>query len=99
MRILESLILASKNVLDFVLVKFFHVVASRTEIFARVKFFRMFGEYLTYGGGHCKTAVRVDVDLAYCAFSGLAELFFGNTDCVGKLASILVDSVDFFLGN
>ena len=69
---------------NLVLVEFLHVVASGTEILARVKFTGFFSEGLTDGSGHSQARVRVDVDFANCAGSSLAELLFGNSDCVGE---------------
>ncbi len=80
-------------------VKFFHVVASRTQVLAGVEFGGLFSEHATYGGCHGQTAVGVDVDFAYSALGGLAELFFGDTDSVGELAAEHVDGIDFFLRN
>ncbi len=80
-------------------IEFLHVVTSRTEVFAGVELTGLLSEYAAYGGCHCKTAVGVDVDFANCALGGFAELFFGDTDSIGKLATELVDSVDVILGN
>ena len=54
----------TEYVFDFVAIKFFHVVASRTEVFAWVEFCRLFCQYLAYGCCHCKAAVGVDIDFA-----------------------------------
>ncbi len=79
-------------------VEFFHFVASRAEVFAGVKFAGFGGEDFAYGCGHGETAVGVDVDFANGALGGFAEFFFGDTDSVGKFATVFVDDVNVFLG-
>ncbi len=96
---LFSFAVGAEDVFDFVLVEAFHFVASRAEVFAGVELCGLFIEYLTHGSGHSQTAVRVDVDLAYIHSGCLAELLFGNTDGVGKLAAVFVDDVNVFLRN
>ena len=81
------------------LVELLHVVASRTEVLAWVEFSWLLSEYLADSCGHCKTAVGVDVDFANCALCCLAELLLWNTDCIGKLATELVDGVNLVLRN
>lgn len=54
---LLGLVLAAEHVDDLVLVELLHVVAGRAEIFARVKFAGLRGEYLAHCGGHGQTAV------------------------------------------
>ena len=81
------------------LVEFFHVVASGTEVFAGVEFSGLFSEDAADSGGHSETAVAVDVDFANGACGCFAELFFGDTDCVGKFATEFVDGVNFVLGH
>ena len=81
------------------LVEFFHFVASRAEVFAGVEFAGFVNEDFTNSSSHGKTAVGVDVDFANSALGGFAELFFGNTDCIGKFATVGVDDVNVFLGN
>ena len=54
------------------LVEFLHVVAGRTEVFARVELSGLLGKHRTDGGCHSQTAVGVDVDFAHCALCGLA---------------------------
>ncbi len=97
-QVILSLVLAAEYVFDFVLVELLHLVTSRTKIFAGVKLSRLLGHHAAYGCGHGKTAVRVDVDLANGALGSLAELFFGNTDSVGKLAAVFVDLINILLG-
>ena len=81
------------------LVEALHLVASRAEVFTRVEFGGLFGEDLAHGGGHSQTAVGVDINLAYGALGGLAELLFGDTDGIGELAAVLIDDVHVFLGH
>ena len=90
---------ATEHILDFVLVELLHFVASRAEVFARVKFGGLFSEDFAHGGGHGQTAVGVDVDFAYGALGGFAQLLFGYTDGIGEFASVLIDDVHVFLGH
>ena len=90
---------AAEYVLYFVDIEFFHVFASRSEVFARVKLCGFCSEHFTNCCCHCKTAVRVDVDFANCRCSGFAEFFFGDTDCVFESTSVFVDGLDFVLRN
>ena len=78
-------------------VEFLHLVTGGAQIFTRVKLTGFVVEDLADGGGHCKTAVGVDVDLADCALGGLAELLFGNANCIGQLTAELVDDVYILL--
>lgn len=95
---LSSFACGAEHGYDLVLVELLHVVAGRAEIFAGVEFLGVLGEGLAHGGGHGQTRVRVDVDLADVHLGSLAELLFGDTDCVGELATELVDGVDLVLG-
>lgn len=90
---------AAENVDDFVTIEFLHVVAGRAEVFAGVELTGLLSEDAANSCCHGETAVGVDVNFADCALGGFAELLFGNTDCIGKLAAELVDGVDFFLRN
>ncbi len=81
------------------LVEAFHFVTSRSEIFAGVEFARFVMEYLADSSCHGKTAVRVKVEFANGALGSFSELFFRDTDSIGKLASEFVDDVNIFLGN
>lgn len=97
--LLKGFVFRAEHSLDFVLIEFLHVVASRAEVFAGVKFSGIKCEDFADSGGHGQTAVGVDVDFADSAFGSFAELFFGNTDCIGKFATVLVDGFNFFLRN
>ena len=48
---------ATEHIDNFVLVEFFHVVASRTKVFARVEFSRFVGENFSYCSSHSQAAV------------------------------------------
>lgn len=81
------------------LVEFLHLVASRAEVFTGVELSGLLSEDFADSRSHSQTAVRVDVDLADIHLGSLAELFLGDTDSVRKLAAVLVDNLDIFLGN
>ena len=57
----------------------------------------MLVKVLADGGGHRKTQVGIDVDLADGHGSGLAEHFLGDTDGVGHFAAVFVDDADKLL--
>ena len=97
--LLFSFAVAAKHVDDFVLVESFHLVACRTEIFARVELCGLVVEYFTHSSCHCQTAVGVDIDLAHIHLGGLAELVFGNADGIGQFAAKLIDGLHIFLGH
>lgn len=54
---LSQLVVRTQYVDDFVLVKFFHVVTSRAQVFTRVEFSRFFSEYFTDSSSHSQTRV------------------------------------------
>ena len=68
----------TENVDDFVLVELFESIACGTEILSRIEFRRLLIEDLADRGGHGKTSIGVDVDLADGALRGEAELFFAS---------------------
>ena len=76
-----------------------HLLTCRLEILARIEVLRMLSKMLTDGSGHCKTAVRVDVDLAYCALGCLAELLLRDTYCIRKASAVCVDDINILLWN
>ena len=80
-------------------VKLLHLVTCRSEVLARVELTRLLSEDLADGCGHCKTAVGVDVDLAYCGLGSLAELLLRNTYCIRKLSAERVDHINILLWN
>ena len=63
---LFSLSVGTENVDDLVRIELLHLVTCRSEVLARVELTRLVSEYLADSGCHCKTGVRVDVDLADC---------------------------------
>lgn len=54
---LSQLVVRTQYVDDFVLVKFFHIVTSRAQVFTRVEFSRFFSKYLTNSSSHSQTRV------------------------------------------
>ncbi len=90
---------AVEYVFDLVLYHSLDRFASRFEVLTRVEMIRMRHEVFTDASGHCKTEVGVDVDLADCHLSGLTELFLGNADCAGHIATVGIDLLNEFLGN
>ena len=77
----------------------FDVLTRRSQIFARIKLGRTFGEYLTDGSRHSQTAIRINIDLADSRLSRLAQLVFGYTDGIFQRAAVFVDNGHFFLRN
>ena len=96
---LLSLTCATENVDQLVTNDLFDVCSCGLEIFSGVELGGLFVEELTDGTGHCKTKVGVDVDLTNGERSSLAELIFGNTDCIGHLTAVLVNHLNVFLRN
>ena len=80
-------------------IELLHLVAGRSEVLPGIELTGLLIEDLADGGGHCKTAVGVDVDLADSALGSLAELLLGDTDSVRQLATVGIDDVDIFLGH
>lgn len=56
-RLLCQLVVRTEHVKDFVLIQFFHVVASRTKILTWVKFCRFFSKSLADSSSHSQTRV------------------------------------------
>ena len=98
-RLLSQLAVRTEHVDDFVLVQLLHLVASRTQILARVELSGLLGKYLADSSRHGQTRVRVDVNLADSRLSSLTQLVFGDTDSSFQLAAVLVDHVYIFLRN
>ena len=94
-----ELVVAAEHFHDFVDVHLLHVLASGLQVLAGIEVAGLLVEVLADGSGHGQTAVAVNVNFADCALAGFAELFFGNTNCVGQLAAVSVDGVNLFLGN
>ena len=74
-----------------------NVLAADLQIFTRIERCRILGEYGADAGGHAKTQVRVDVDLADCAASCFTKLIFRNADGILQSSAVLVDDLDIFL--
>ena len=71
--------------------------AALAEILSGVEDLGLFRKYAADRGGHGKTDIGVDVDLADSHLSSLAQLCFGNADSVGQLTAESVDLADEFL--
>ena len=95
--LLGELVVAAEHIGNFVLVEFYHEVASGTAVFAGVELSWLFGKHLANGGSEGQAAVAVDVDFANSAGCSLAELLFRNTYCVGQLSAIGVNHVHILL--
>ena len=80
-------------------VELFHLVTGGAQVFTRVKLTGLVVEDLADGGGHGKTAVGVDVDLADGALGGFAELLLRDTYCIREFTAKLVDDVHILLRN
>ena len=89
----------AENVDDFVLVESGHAVTSRSEVLSRVELSRFVVEDFTDAGGHGKTGIGVDVDLADSGLCGFAEFFFRDADSSLESAAVGVDDINFFLRN
>ncbi len=96
--LLESLVLAAENGFDFVLVELLHVVASRAEVLAGSNSSGCSKRVLRTAAVAARRLSESMLILQTALFEP-AELFFGDTDCIGKLAAILVDGVNLILGN
>ena len=68
-----------------------------TEVLTWIELCRVRSEDLADSSGHSETAIRVDVDLTYCALSSLTELLFRDTYSILECATVLVDRSDFVL--
>ena len=66
----------------------FHSLAGGLEILTGIKVIGMLGKVLADVGGHGKTDVGVDVDLADSQLCGLAELILGDADGVGHVLMV-----------
>ena len=92
-------VVRTKHLLNLMDVELLHVVTRRTEILAWIELCGLVSEDLTNSCCHGETRVRVDVDLANCALSGLAELLLRNTYSSLEGTTELVDCVNLVLGN
>ena len=78
-------------------VKLCHQVASWSTVFAWIKFFWLFVEYLTYGSGESKTRVRVDVNLSNGTLRSFAQLLLWDTNSIRQFSAIFVDNLHILL--
>ena len=79
--------------------QFLDVGTAISNVLTRVKVFRMSHEVLTDTSRKSQTQVRVDVDLANCGFSSLAELIFRNTNSIVQFAAVSVDDLNVLRNN
>lgn len=78
------------------LIHFDQSLTGRTQVFARIKFSRVFSEMLTDRRRHPQTAIRIDIDLANIISRGLAQLLFGDPDRVFEGPAMSIDDLDRF---
>ena len=89
----------AENVTVLAGIQLFEHVAGRTEVKTGIEDGGIVVHGLADSGGHGKTAVGVDVDLADCALGGFAELILTDTDGVFQSAAVFVDDLDHVLRN
>ena len=95
----SSAVLGTENFLDLVLNELFDVRTAISAILTRIKVLRMSEEVLADTSRHSEAQIGVDVDLADCGLSGLAELVLRNADSIVELAAVLVDDLDVLRDN
>ena len=83
----------------FAFVKFFERAAGRSQIFAGIEFRGLLNEDFTDSGGHGKTAIGVDVDLADSGLGSFTELIFTDTDGIFELSAMGIDDGNLILRN
>ena len=74
-------------------------ISARTKIFSWVEFGRIFRQELAHFGGHGKTKVCVDVDLAYTIFGCFPYHFFRNALSSGDVAAVQIALIHEFFEN
>ena len=84
---------AAQNVLNLVLNQSLDVIASRSQILTWVEMLRMLSEVLTDTSSESQTQIGVNINLANCAASCLAELILWNTNSISQVAAILIDNL------
>ena len=94
-----SLAVGAENVNDLVLNHCLNLFARNGEVGSGVEYGGIVAENAADTCGERKTDIGVDIDLTYSHGSGAAELFLGNTYCIGKVTAKSVDLFDVFLGN
>ena len=95
----SSLAVGAENVNDLVLNHRLNFLACNGKIRSGVEYGGIVAHYAADTCGESKTDIGVDVDLADCHGSCLAELFFRNTNCVGEVTAEGVDFLNVFLRN
>ena len=68
-----------------------YCLPGRLQVLARIKMIGMLNEILADIGGHSKTDVGVDIDLADSEFGGLTQLILRNPDGIGHVAAVFID--------
>ena len=84
----------AEHILDLMRDHLFDRGAGRSQILTRVKMAGVLRHIFTDRSRHRNTDIRINVNLADCHSSRLAEHFLGNTDCVRHRAAILVDHLN-----
>ncbi len=74
-------------------------VAGRPEVFARVKFSRIFGENLADLAGEGDAQVGVNIDFADAGFGGLGDHVFGYAARTGQIATVFIADSGQIFGN
>src|SRR5450759_3218832 len=82
---------AAKHVFEFVPDKVFNRLTGRAKIFARIKFLRIFREYLADAGGHGQAQIGVNVDLRATHAPRDFDVRFRHALGIGHLAAVFVD--------
>ena len=77
----------------------FYSFSGGGEILSRVEICRMLSEVFADCSGHGETKVRVDVDFAYRALSGLTQEIFGHAFCTGHIPAEFIYHIDKFGDN
>ena len=91
--LLFSFPVRSEHIDDLVLVELLHLVAGRTEVFARVELGRLLCKHLADGSRHGETGIGVNINLADSGLGSLAEFLLRNTDGSLEVSAVLVDHV------
>ena len=73
---------AAKNCMNLMCNHILNGSTCRCKVLTGVKVRRVIVEILADCAGHCKTDVRINVDLADSTSGGLSQLFLGNTDSI-----------------
>ena len=95
----SGLTIATQNVNDLMTDHVLHSLTGGLQVLSGVEVIRMFSEVLADAGGHGKTDIGVDIDLADSTAGSLTELFFGDADGTGHISAEFIDHLNIFLGN